>query len=92
LLMALEYWKEYNTFRVIGKKYNISHPSCIRNIAWIENELSKDPNFQISNKKELLSNKGTNKTILVIYAIEIPIKRVKKKKKSSIPAKRNNIL
>ncbi|WP_342253256.1 transposase family protein [Spiroplasma endosymbiont of Zeiraphera isertana] len=37
--MTLEYWKDYSGYRVIAKRYNISHTSCIRNIFWIENIL-----------------------------------------------------
>ncbi|WP_342224175.1 transposase family protein [Spiroplasma endosymbiont of Asaphidion curtum] len=53
LLMTLEYWKEYSTYRIIAKKYNISHVSCIRNIFWVENTLIKNSHFHIPGKKIL---------------------------------------
>lgn len=78
LLMTLEYWKEYSTYRVIAKKYGIDHTNCIRNIFWIENILIKSSVFNLSGKKELLKNKGTNNILLAIDATETPIERVKK--------------
>ncbi|WP_425288978.1 IS5 family transposase [Spiroplasma endosymbiont of Clivina fossor] len=78
LLMTLEYWKEYSTYRIIAKKYNISHVSCIRNIFWVENTLIKNSHFHIPGKKILLENKGTTNNLLAIDATEIPIERIKK--------------
>lgn len=78
LLMTLEYWKEYSNYRVIAKRYNISHTSCIRNIFWIENTLIKSGIFNLSGKKDLIKNKGTNKVLLAIDATETPIERIKK--------------
>ncbi|WP_342224361.1 transposase family protein [Spiroplasma endosymbiont of Asaphidion curtum] len=80
LLMTLEYWKEYSTYRIIAKKYNISHVSCIRNIFWVENTLIKNSHFHIPGKRILLENKGTNNNLLAIDATEIPIERIKKTK------------
>lgn len=78
LLMTLEYWKEYSSYRVIAKRYNISHPSCIRNIFWVENTLIKNNNFHLPGKKILLENKGSNNSLLAIDATETPIERIKK--------------
>ncbi|WP_342272785.1 transposase family protein [Spiroplasma endosymbiont of Acasis viretata] len=78
LLMTLEYWKEYSSYRVIAKRYNISHTSCIRNIFWIENTLIKSGIFNLSGKKDLIKNKGINNTLLAIDATETPIERIKK--------------
>ncbi|WJG69850.1 helix-turn-helix domain-containing protein [Spiroplasma ixodetis] len=79
LLMTLEYWKDYSSYRVIAKRYNISHTGCIRNIFWIENTLIKSRNFNLSGKKDLTKNKGTNNSLLAIDATETPIERIKKK-------------
>lgn len=78
LLMTLEYWKEYSSYRIIAKRYNISHTSCIRNIFWIENTLIKSGIFNLSGKKDLTKNKVTNNTLLSIDATETPIERIKK--------------
>ncbi|WP_342253813.1 transposase family protein [Spiroplasma endosymbiont of Zeiraphera isertana] len=78
LLMTLEYWKDYSSYRVIAKRYNISHTSCIRNIFWIENILIKSGIFNLPWKKDLTKNKGTNNNLLAIDATETPIERIKK--------------
>ncbi|WP_342254076.1 transposase family protein [Spiroplasma endosymbiont of Zeiraphera isertana] len=78
LLMTLEYWKDYSSYRVIAKRYNISHTSCIRNIFWIENILIKSGIFNLPGKKDLTKNKGTNNNLLAIDATETPIERIKK--------------
>ncbi|WP_342253171.1 transposase family protein [Spiroplasma endosymbiont of Zeiraphera isertana] len=78
LLMTLEYWKDYSSYRVIAKRYNISHTSCIRNIFWIENILIKSGIFNLPGKKDLTKNKGTNNNLLAIDATENPIERIKK--------------
>lgn len=78
LLMTLEYWKEYTTYRVIAKRYDISHVNCIRNVFWVENTLIKSGVFNLPGKKELQKNKGTINTLLAIYATETPIERIKK--------------
>ncbi|WP_342253319.1 transposase family protein [Spiroplasma endosymbiont of Zeiraphera isertana] len=51
LLMTLEYWKDYSSYRVIAKRYNISNTSCICNIFWIENILIKSGIFNLPGKK-----------------------------------------
>ncbi|WP_342252903.1 transposase family protein [Spiroplasma endosymbiont of Zeiraphera isertana] len=76
--MTLEYWKDYSSCRVIAKRYNISHTSCIRNIFWIENILIKSGIFNLPEKKDLTKNKGTNNNLLAIDATETPIERIKK--------------
>ncbi|WP_425289757.1 transposase family protein [Spiroplasma endosymbiont of Zeiraphera isertana] len=45
LLMTLEYWKDYSSYRVIAKRYNISHTSCIRNIFLNWKYFNKKRNF-----------------------------------------------
>lgn len=57
---------------------NISHTSCILNIFWIENILIKSGIFNLSGKKYLTKNKGTNNNLLAIDATETPIERIKK--------------
>lgn len=78
LFMTLEYWKEYSTYRVIAKRYDISHVNCIRNIFWVENILIKSGVFNLPGKKELSKNKGTVNTLLAIDATETPVERIKK--------------
>ncbi|WP_342253251.1 transposase family protein [Spiroplasma endosymbiont of Zeiraphera isertana] len=78
LLMTLKYWKDYSSYRVIAKRYNISHTSCIRNIFWIENILIKSGIFNLPGKKDLTKNKGTNNNLLAIDATETPIERIQK--------------
>lgn len=78
LFMTLEYWKEYTTYRVIAKGYDISHVNCIRNVFWVENTLIKSGVFNLPGKKESQKKKGTINTLLVIDATETPIERIKK--------------
>lgn len=78
LFMTLEYWKEYTTYRVIAKRYDISHVNCIRNVFWVENTLIKSGVFNLPGKKESQKNKGSINTLLAIDATETPIERIKK--------------
>lgn len=92
LFMTLEYWKEYNTYRVIAKRYDISHVNCIRNVFWVENTLIKSGIFNLPGKKELQKNKGTNNILLAIDATETQIKRIKKNQNCFFQEKRNIML
>ncbi|WP_342252872.1 transposase family protein [Spiroplasma endosymbiont of Zeiraphera isertana] len=67
LLMTLEYWKDYSSYRVIAKRYNISHTSCIRNIFWIENILIKSGIFNRTSPRMYLWRKQWNWMSSTIY-------------------------
>jgi len=91
LLMALEYLREYRTYFHIAQSYGISESSCYRNIRWIEDTLIKHKDFSLPGRKALVKSDVAYQVVL-IDATESPIKRPKKSRDTSTPARRKNTL
>lgn len=91
LLLTLEYMREYRTYFHIAQSYGVSESTAFKHARWVEDTLIKHPDFSLPGRKALLKNDMEYEVIL-IDATETPIERPKKTKKTSILAKRKDIL
>lgn len=77
LLMTLEYWREYRTIFSLAQSYQIAESSANKAIHWVEDVLSKAPEFKLMGKKSL-QNSDMEFEVFVVDATETPIERPKK--------------
>ena len=89
LLMTLEYMREYRTYFHISQSYGVSESSAYKTVKWIEDTLSKHPDFALPGRKALLKSDIEYEVVLV-DATETPIERPKKTKSTFIQGKRKS--
>lgn len=101
ILMTLEYYREYRTFKHIAVDYNTSESTACYTVKSIEEILLKDDRFHLSSLKkrrpidksdidvELIDESAIE--AIVIDVTESPCERPKKSKNITTPAKRNDI-
>jgi hypothetical protein len=91
LLMTLMYWREYRTEFHIAQSYGVSEATVCRTIRKVEDILVRSKKFRLPGKKALQPSDTVFEVILV-DASEQPVERPKKARKSTIAAKRGDIL
>ncbi len=89
LIIMLCYYREYRTMQNIAFGYEVTKGTICNSIHWVEDTLVKSGVFRLPSKRELYTNKQIE-TVLV-DAAEIEIKRPKKDKNNTTPAKRKSI-
>ena len=93
LLMMLEYYREYRTFKHLGVDYEVSESSAHYIVTKIEKILIKHPNFHLSTLKHFAPQDiNNNISVTVVDVTESQCERPKKNKKSITLEKRKNIL
>lgn len=91
ILMTLEYYREYRTYKHIAVDYNTSESTAHYTIKSIEEILLKDDRFHLpSLKKSRTVNEG-NIEVIVIDVTESPCERPKKSKNITTLARRSDI-
>ena len=92
LLMMLEYYREYRTFKHIGCDYGVSESTAHYIVTKIERILIKDSRFHLEALKHSVPKEDTNSIdIVVIDVTESQCERPKKSKESIIQEKRKSI-
>jgi hypothetical protein len=96
LTLALEYWREYRTFRHMANDHQISKTEINRAVMWVEEVLSKSEEFKLCDIKERFANKeeedGEDEAeIILIDVEEQPIERPKYEQEKSYSGKKNGI-
>lgn len=82
VLMMLEYYREYRTFKSIGVDYNTSESTAHYVVTKIENILIKDERFHISSlKKQREINEEKEEEVIIVDVTKSPCERPKKTKK-----------
>lgn len=93
LLMMLEYYREYRTFKHLGVDYEVSESSAHYIVTKIEKILIKHPSFHLSTLKHFVPQDTTNNiTVTVVDVTESQCERPKKSKNITTLEKRKNIL
>lgn len=93
LLMMLEYYREYRTFKHLGVDYEVSESSAHYIVTKIEKILIKHPSFHLSSLKHFTpQNTDNNITVTVVDVTESQCERPKKSKNITTLEKRKNIL
>ena len=90
LLMTLLYWREYRTEFHIAQSYGLDESTVSRTIQKLEDVLVRSGKFRLPGKKALQASETVFEVVLV-DAIEQPIERPKKVKKS-ISAAKNGVI
>jgi len=97
LTLALEYWREYRTFRHMSNDHQISKTEINRAVMWVEEVLSKSEEFKLSDIKERFAAKKEDEEdgedeaeIILIDVEEQPIERPKYEQEKSYSGKKNS--
>ena len=92
LTLALEYWREYRSFRHMANDHQIGKSTINEAVLWVEDVLSESEKFKLKDLKERFKpdSKNTIEAILIDVE-EQPIERPKYNQKESYSGKKNNI-
>ncbi len=92
VLMTLEYYREYRTFKHIGVDYGVSESTAHYVVTKVEKLLIKDQRFHLTSLKHTKSSNAQNIDVIVVDVTESPCERPKKSKEITTPERKNDIL
>lgn len=92
VLLMLEYYREYRTFKHIGVDYGVSESTANYIVRKIEKILIKDPQFHLESLNKTVPVNSNNDYVAVVDVTESECERPKKSKKETTREKRKNIL
>jgi len=76
LTLALEYWREYRTFRHMANDHQISKSKINNAVIWVENALSESEEFKLRELKDRFkSGEEADIDVILIDVEEQPIER-----------------
>ena len=91
LTLALEYWREYRTFRHMANDHQISKSKINEAVLWVEDTLSASDEFKLKDLKERFKPGCENEIEAILIDVEEqPIERPKYKQKDSYSGKKND--
>jgi hypothetical protein len=92
LTLALEYWREYRSFRHMANDHQIAKSIINKAVLWVEDVLIESPEFNLKDLKERFKpNEEEIIKIVVIDVEEQPIERPKYNQENSYSGKKNVI-
>ena len=92
LTLALEYWREYRTFRHMENDHQINKTKINNAVIWVEDVLSESDEFKLKDLKECF--KPTEDDCIEVILVDVeeqPIERPKYNQKESYSGKKNII-
>jgi len=93
LTLALEYWREYRSFRHMANDHQLAKSMINRAVLWVEDVLSESHEFRLKDLQERFKPEegGEPKIEIVLIADveEQPIERPKYNQKESYSGKKN---
>ena len=90
LTLALEYWREYRTFRHMENDHQINKTKINNAVIWVENVLSESAEFKLKDLKERFKPSEENEIEVILVDVEEqPIERPKYNQKESYSGKKN---
>ena len=93
ILMMLEYYREYRTFKHLGVDYGVSESTAHYTVTKIEKILIKEPQFHLQTLKHAIPIEDTSSIeIVVVDVTESQCERPKKSKDNTIQEKRKSTL
>jgi len=93
LTLALEYWREYRSFRHMANDHQISKTAINDAVLWVEDALSESDEFRLKDLKERFKpGEESEIKVIMIDVEEQPIERPKVNQKESYSGKKNGIL
>jgi len=87
LIIALQYWREYRTYRHIAFDYGVGKSAIGNAILWVEDTLIKSGLFSLPSKR--IMQKETDIEIVLVDVTEQPIERPKRGRKSGIQVRKS---
>jgi len=90
ILMTLEYYRQYRTYKEISVDYGLSESNTYYTIKKIENILIKDSRFHLPSLKKIQPTDESSIDVVVIDVTESPCERPKKSKSITTQARRND--
>ena len=95
LTLALEYWREYRTFRHMANDHQISKTEINRAVMWVENTLGESEEFQLADIKSRFGEKkeeesDSEEEILLVDVTEQPVERPKYEQERAYSGKKNS--
>ena len=88
LIIALQYWREYRTYRHMAFDYGVGKSAIDNAVIWVEDTLIKSGLFALPSKRIL--QKDDEYEIVLIDVTEQPIERPKRGRKSGIQERKSN--
>jgi hypothetical protein len=92
LTLALEYWREYRSFRHMANDHQIGKSKINNAVIWVENTLSESEKFKLKDLKERFKTEESEIDIVLIDVEEQPIERPKNRQEDSYSGKKNGTL
>jgi len=91
ILMMLEYYREYRTFKHISIDYGVSESTAHYVVTKVEKLLIKDQRFHLASLKHIKPSSTQNLDVIVVDVTESPCERPKKSKKTTTLERKNDI-
>jgi len=92
LTLALEYWREYRSFRHMANDHQISKSAINDAVIWVENVLIESDEFKLKELKERFNPVEESEIKVVLIDVEEqPIERPKYNQEGAYSGKKNGI-
>jgi len=88
LVITLQYWREYRTYRHVAFDYGVGKSTIGEAIIWVENTIIASGLCNLKSSRELRDNPSKIK-IAIVDVTEQEIERPKRGRKNGIPARKN---
>jgi hypothetical protein len=88
LMITLQYWREYRTYRHIAFDYGVGKSTIGEAVLWVENTIITSGLCNLKSARELRENTSKIK-IAIVDVTEQEIERPKRGKKIGIPARKS---
>ena len=90
LTLALEYWREYRTFRHMANDHQIKKSTINETVIWVENVLSESDEFKIKEMKERFKPEEESCiSVIIVDVEEQPIERPTTNQEEAYSGKKN---
>jgi hypothetical protein len=90
ILLMLEYYREYRTFKHISIDYEVSESTAHYVVTKMEKILIKDQRFHLTSLKHSKPSKTQNLDVIVVDVTESPCERPKKSNENTIQVRKND--
>jgi hypothetical protein len=90
LVITLQYWREYRTYRHIAFDYGVGKSTIGEAIIWVENTIIASGYCNLKSSRELRDNPEKIK-VAIVDVTEQEIERPKRGRKNGIPARKSDI-
>jgi hypothetical protein len=90
LVIALQYWREYRTYRHIAFDYGVSKSAIGNAVIWVEDTLIKSGLFSLPSQR-VLKKEDSGIEVVLVDVTEQPIERPRRGRKNGTPERKSSI-